>query len=578
MWVCFVLSFFLEIKDIYLLKIISMKTFLSRLLIGIVGLTSMPAILIWADAGWTPGKIHHFTIIAPATAKVGEAIDVTVEAKDKDDKIIPTYRGSIYFNSDTDFGASVPAQGKAMQFKESDNGVLKTSKWTIFKRVGNQILTVNETREDAGGSLTIRIEDATSTTLPPQESITITTPEKGSVVTSDTVMMSGKTKKNSKVVIKLNVKEVGTTNSDENGIFTYKLTGISQQSNALNASVLDGANTIIGSIDTQFGFWVKAPTYYNTSILPGVEVETSTSTTFTVDAEPGLTEVSITLDGTNFITKEQSPGKYSVSTISPKTTGVYPITVNLKNILSQTTTKSDAISLTVKAPLIIAPPPAPKVAFKNVVLTSEWTRINMNFFIENLPGNTAKFKIAYGENAESFSNEVMTLPIEKIQRPDGSYNWYIDKLVPKMYSFKIFGVDASGSLLPEFVSETLSMTVGKAGCTIGNLSSVKVATSSDKTVLSWDALSGALSYNIYRLSTSKDYELVKNVTENSYTLFLSSGALLYQDFAVKALCDEKTESETPALASRVQTWPGLLTLLIIVSSLLGIFFIRRKVA
>lgn len=67
-------------------------------------------------------------------------------------------------------------------------------------------------------------------------------------------MMSGKTKKNSKVVIKLNVKEVGTTNSDENGIFTYKLTGISQQSNALNASVLDGANTIIGSIDTQFGF------------------------------------------------------------------------------------------------------------------------------------------------------------------------------------------------------------------------------------------------------------------------------------------------------------------------------------
>lgn len=177
----------------------------------------------------------------------------------------------------------------------------------------------------------------------------------------------------------------------------------------------------------------------------------------------------------------------------------------------------------------------------------------MNFFIENLPGNTAKFKIAYGENAESFSNEVMTLPIEKIQRPDGSYNWYIDKLVPKMYSFKIFGVDASGSLLPEFVSETLSMTVGKAGCTIGNLSSVKVATSSDKTVLSWDALSGALSYNIYRLSTSKDYELVKNVTENSYTLFLSSGALLYQDFAVKALCDEKTESETPALASRVQT-------------------------
>jgi CRISPR/Cas system CSM-associated protein Csm4 (group 5 of RAMP superfamily) len=80
-------------------------------------------------------------------------------------------------------------------------------------------------------------------------------------------------------------------------------------------------------------------------------------------------------------------------------------------------------------------------------------------------------------------------------------------------------------------------------------------TSADKTVLSWDALSGALSYNVYRLSASKDYELVENVKANSYTLYLSSGSLVYQDFAVKALCDDKTESSVPATASRVQTGP-----------------------
>lgn len=56
------------------------------------------------------GKIDHFTVIASPTAVVGEAIDVTVEAKDKDDKIITAYRGSIFFQSDTDFGASLPAQ------------------------------------------------------------------------------------------------------------------------------------------------------------------------------------------------------------------------------------------------------------------------------------------------------------------------------------------------------------------------------------------------------------------------------------------------------------------------------------
>lgn len=62
----------------------------------------------------------------------------------------------------------------------------------------------------------------------------------------------------------------------------------------------------------------------------------------------------------------------------------------------------------------------------------------MNFFVENLPDTTLQFKIAYGENSNSLSNEVLTFPIEKIKRPDGSYNWYIDKLESKTYSFKIF--------------------------------------------------------------------------------------------------------------------------------------------
>lgn len=79
----------------------------------------------------------------------------------------------------------------------------------------------------------------------PTESITITTPEKGSTVTNDTIMMSGKTKKNSKVSIKLNTKELGTTQSNEDGIFTYKIAGIDQQSNALSVSVLDGTNAVL---------------------------------------------------------------------------------------------------------------------------------------------------------------------------------------------------------------------------------------------------------------------------------------------------------------------------------------------
>ncbi len=87
-----------------------MKSIISRFLIGLIGLLSLSAPLLAVDSPSTPGKIHHFSIIAPASAKVGEAIDITVEAKDKDDKTLTNYRGSIFFQSDTDFGAVIPAQ------------------------------------------------------------------------------------------------------------------------------------------------------------------------------------------------------------------------------------------------------------------------------------------------------------------------------------------------------------------------------------------------------------------------------------------------------------------------------------
>lgn len=58
----------------------------------------------------TAGKIHHFKLIGPPTAKVGEAIDVTVEAQDKDGKVVTTYKGSGYFDCQTDYGATYPAQ------------------------------------------------------------------------------------------------------------------------------------------------------------------------------------------------------------------------------------------------------------------------------------------------------------------------------------------------------------------------------------------------------------------------------------------------------------------------------------
>lgn len=523
------------------------------------------------SAADTTAKIHHFSLIAPPTAKSGEAIDITVEAKDKDDKVITDYRGSVYFSTDTDFGATIPAQGKAVTFNESDNGSKKLSKAVTFKRTGNQKLTVNEAVEDAEGSITIRIdENAAPTATGGTETVTIMTPEKGSQITGNSVTVSGKTKKNSKVVLTLNGTEVATLVSDDTGIFTKSLSDITQATNILKVNVLDGNNTIIGSSEVSFGTVTSGVLYYGTSVLPALDLEASTGVTITVDAEPTLTEVGVMLDGTLLIAREQSPGKYVASTTTPAKSGMYAVNVTMKNVLGATMAKTAAVTLNVKEKEV------PVSTFRNVKAVGEGSKANFNFFVDNIPADVVKFKIAYGDSADSLSQEASTFELEKIRQADGSYSWYVPNLPQKTYSFKIFGMRADGSLSP-LVSEVLSVSLGGGSCTIGNVGAVSANTMSNKTILSWDALSGALSYNVYRVTAAKDYELVQNVKENSYTIYLASGAVSYENFAIKALCDDKTESSVPATVNRVQTGPGALAILVIISAIASIFFVRRRV-
>ena len=250
--------------------------------------------------------------------------------------------------------------------------------------------------------------------------------------------------------------------------------------------------------------------------------------------------MSVLIDGTTLPAKEESPGKYTVSTVAPAKPGSYQIEATLKNILAQTTNKPDAAVLKVLGPAspIVPPPPVATgtvvvtgsvdtgtvlpTVFKNVVTTMEGTKVNLNFSVENLPANTSKFRIAYGDTPDTLSNEVLTYTLDKITRPNGTYNWYINNLPPKNYTFKIFAVANDGTVIAGAVSDPVSIMVGKQGaCSIGNVSSVTAVTLSDKTVLTWDALSGAISYNVYRISAAKDLELVENVKQNTYTIHLT---------------------------------------------------------
>lgn len=79
---------------------------------------------------------------------------------------------------------------------------------------------------------------------------------------------------------------MGSVLSDESGVFTKSLSGITQASNLLSVSLVDGAGTIVGkSPDIAFEKISGGPAYYNTTVTPGTNVETSGKITLTVEAE-----------------------------------------------------------------------------------------------------------------------------------------------------------------------------------------------------------------------------------------------------------------------------------------------------
>jgi hypothetical protein len=547
-----------------------MKLFTARLslLAIIVGIFWFGSI----ESSFGAGTVSQFEITAPTTAKVNEAIDVTIRAIDKDKKTASDYRGSIIFVSNN-FGDTVPMQSKAIPFTAEDNGQKIFSKGIIFKSAGKQKIYVTDISDDIIGEAVVNVTPGDATTSSGQETVTIITPDNNSKITTDSVIVSGKTRKNSKVLIILNGKDMGNVLSDEEGLFNKTLSNLDQQKNILSASVVDGNNAVIGkSSDVNFEKSGEAISIQNVTITPSNSVTAGDTITLTVEANAGIPTMNITLDKSTLQAKETSAGKYTLETAAPSLSGSYDIKVDATDSLGKTVTKEQAATLTV-ADKVVEPPKVP--VFKNTKTTTNGKRVIFHFGVENLPTDTEKFKIVYGDTPENLNKEVLTYATGKIIKEDGTFEWYIDGLEPKSYAFKIYAMKSDGTLVQNLNSDTLNATIGSTSCTIGNVGTVDVKTSANKSILSWESLSGALSYNVYKV-TGSGYTLFQNTKENTLTLYLASGSVTHEDFAIKALCDQKTESADYAKVSKVQTGPKLLTFLIILSAIMSAVILRRK--
>ncbi|MDQ1343505.1 MAG: hypothetical protein QG650_224 [Patescibacteria group bacterium] len=549
------------------------------------------AFLLPHPAVFAAGKVAKFSLTVNQAAKVGEAIDLTVKALDKDGGTVADYAGTVYVTVDNDSKATLP-YAEGYTFVAADQGQKTFSKGLAFSKAGNMTVSVIDIDDDkVEGVAKVNVtEGDAGPGVTGNEAVTITNPENGGTITGNETDLVGTTKKNSKFQVFLNGTKAGEGQTDDKGAILFKLKGIDQEQNVLEVKVLDGSDKVAGTTG-KIAFSVasdKGPQFKSITVQEGTSVMPGTVLHVTVAADAKLKEVSVSLGDSVEVFKEQTSGVtagnvsvggsgeglYVGTLTAPTASGSYPIDVTLTNDLGKKTVKNAAETLTVLD--------APKPLFENIKVEAGDKKASFTFTLTNEPEATSKFKFAYGTESGSLTKESVSFEKSKIAVGSGStYKWYVDGLdTPGKYFFKISALDIAGSPIAGVESDivTADLSLNAAGkCTIANVSGLKVAKTEEQSVLSWDSIPEALSYNVYKKDASGAYALIENVKVTSYTIHLAKDAVRYDDFAIKAVCPDGTvESADYAEITRVQTGPAQVLVFLSLALGIGYFITRRR--
>lgn len=303
---------------------------------------------------WT---VDHFEVLVePTKSQVGETVDITIEAKDSDNKKVTDYKGTIIIFSETEKDAEFPNELKdnTYEFTNENQWSVKFENAVKFKTVWNHTVQVYDLNDDKIlwiGEVEIVWKESTQSA-----EISIASPETGITIWESSVTVSGQTQKNHRVILSINGTEEVTTTSNNDGIYEKEVTGLKDGENSIVAYVLNADNNRIGqSSPVLLKVDTSNPLLSSIKITPSGEVESESKIAVELVASLWLTSVSIIVDDILTSLKDIGGGKYSWEFTAPKNAGTYTVGVKLKNELGKELNEKNATSFTVKPPLEIAP-------------------------------------------------------------------------------------------------------------------------------------------------------------------------------------------------------------------------------
>lgn len=436
-------------------------------------------------------------ILGKQTAKVGEALDLTINAVDKNGEIITDYLWDILVFSESDNAASFPNDLKenSYKFTAANEGSVKFENAVKFSKAGKQDLYVYDLKNE--NILGIGQVDITKADVASNIDIEILSPENGVTLWKNNIKVSGSTKKNHQVKIILNGNQELKTTSNSDGVFEKELENMQQWENTLKAQVLNADDEVIGeSKVVSLKINSSAPEFKRINITPTGEVEAESEIEIEVISNAGLSEVKVIINDIITSLTEAKNGIYKGKTNAPSEAGEYPVDVVLKNEFAIETNEKAVETLKVS--------PKPEL---------------------NAGGEEEPKKV-----------------VEEIKKPEMNST-----------------------------PETVDLSI----------KNIKVTELKTKSILTWDAVKAAESYNIYKKIDENKIELIENITDPKYEIEITGDEIRYEDFAIKAL--GKTSSGEIiqwdlSEMTRVKTGPELYIILALIAILMssGIFFLRKR--
>lgn len=449
--------------------------------------------------------IDHFDVkLSKTETSVNQAVDLTIEAKDKNWNTIKDYKWTILLLSETDSKAELPKEIKenSYTFKTSDQWKVKFENSLIFKSVWKQELNVFDLdNEDIFWIWEINVVwEPSSNNI----DITIISPEDWVIVWTNFIPISWRTQKNHKVKIKINWTDIKTTNSNDQWVFEEKITDLENWDSVLTASVLDEDNKIVWT-SNEIKITVKAdnPIFNSIKITPNWELEPESSITIEVTATKWLDRVNVIInDEIINLTESDRDWVYVWKTTAPKEAWEYDVDVTLVNDLWNMTNKKPATKI--------------KVAM-------------VDFY--------------------SWTDEIIVDVVE--ETPDD----------------------------PETPEDESKVTKTKKAKKIYKITNLQLTKLKTKSILSWDSISEALSYNIYKQLPWNQLVMVDNVKEPRYEVNITWNKVTYDYFVVEPVIkweDWETIKWQLSEVTEIQTWPKEVLLLLFLALIIGFFITKNK--